>query len=120
MLDEEIIFLTNIPNSYLSSEEVTMTYKKRWDIEVLFKFLKQELHFSHLINNSENGIKVMVYMTLIFALLVLIYKKKNNMSGYKMVKHRMLLELQEEFYKFVIKMSGGSIKKWEESTGTFW
>jgi len=120
MLNEEIIFVTNIKEEDFTSEEIAIIYRKRWDIEVLFRFLKQELHFSHLINNSVNGIKVMVYMTLIFALLLIIYKKKNNLKGYKLVKHKMLLELQEEFYKFVIKISGGSLQKWENSTATFW
>jgi len=120
MIEEEIIFITNIAEEVLSAEEISYIYSKRWDIEVLFKFLKQELHFYHLINNSLNGIKVMVYMTLIFSLLILIYKKKNNLEGYKYVKYRMLLELQEEFYKFVVLISGGSIQKWENSTATFW
>lgn len=120
MLEEELIFVTNIPEKLLSAEEIAIIYRKRWDIEVLFKFLKQELHFSHLINNSLNGIKVMVYMTLIFSLLLLIYKKKNNLEGYKYVKYKMLLELQEEFFKFVVILSGGSLQKWENSTSTFW
>lgn len=120
MLEEEIIFVTNIDERLLTSEEIVLIYKKRWDIEVLFKFLKQELHFSHLINNSLNGIKVMVYMTLIFSLLVLIYKKKNKLEGYKYVKYKMLQELQEEFFKFVVILSGGSLQKWENSTATFW
>ena len=55
MLNEELIFITNIDEELLSSEEISLIYKKRWDIEVLFKFLKQELHFSHLINNSLKG-----------------------------------------------------------------
>ena len=120
MLEEEIVFVTNIDKKVLGGEEIALLYKKRWDIEVLFKFLKQELHFSHLINNSLNGIKVMVYMTLIFSLLLLIYKKKNNLSGYKYVKYQMLQELQEEFFKFVVVLSGGSLQKWENSTATFW
>ena len=51
---------------------------------------------------------------------ILIYKEKNNLKGYKYVKHKMLLELQEEFYKVVVKLSGGSLSKWENSTATFW
>lgn len=56
---EEIIFVTNV--NELNAADITMLYKHRWEIEVFFKFLKQELNFSHLINRSENGIKVMLY-----------------------------------------------------------
>ncbi len=52
MLEEDLIFITNIPSDQLSSEEVSLIYKRRWDIETLFKGLKQELHMSHLVNNS--------------------------------------------------------------------
>ena len=120
MLEEEIVFVTNIDESLLSAEEIAEIYKYRWEIEVLFRFLKQELHFSHLINNSINGIRVMVYMTLIFSLLLLIYKKKNNLKGYKYTKYKMLLELREEFCKYVVIISGGSLQKWENSSATFW
>jgi hypothetical protein len=65
---EELLFITNIAD--LSAEMITMLYKKRWDIEVFFKFLKQELNFSHLVNRSENGIKVMFYATMIAAVLL--------------------------------------------------
>ena len=58
-------------------------------------------------------------MTLVFSLLLLIYKKKNNLEGYKYIKHKILQELQEEFFKFVVILSGGSIQKWENSTATF-
>lgn len=33
-------------------------YRRRWDIETLFKFLKQHLGYGHLTSRSENGIKV--------------------------------------------------------------
>ncbi len=50
----------------------------------------------------------------------MIYKQKNNLKGYKYVKHKMLLELRQEFYKYVVSLSGGSLQKWKNSTGTFW
>lgn len=68
--NEEIFFLTNIND--LSAEEITEVYKRRWEIEVFFKFIKQHLHFKHFLNYSENGIKVMMYMTMIVAILILI------------------------------------------------
>ncbi len=60
------------------------------------------------------------YITMTFALLMMMYKQKNNLKGYKYVKHKMLLELCQEFYKFVVEISGGSLQKWENSTATFW
>lgn len=71
---KNLTFITNIYD--LNAREITDIYRKRWDIEVFFRFLKQELNLNHLVSRTENGMKVMVYMILITAILLLIYKKK--------------------------------------------
>ncbi|MDP3466924.1 MAG: transposase [Daejeonella sp.] len=48
--NEHLVFITNIKK--LPAQDITLLYKRRWDIEVFFKFLKQELNFAHLINRS--------------------------------------------------------------------
>lgn len=107
--NEQICFVSNIYD--LSAESITTLYRQRWDIEVFFKFLKQELNFSHLINRSENGIRVMLYATLIAATLLLVYKKKNNLNGYKIMKLKFVQELEKELVKNFVKMCGGDPKK---------
>lgn len=102
---QEIAFITNIKE--LSAEDITMLYKYRWDIEVFFKFIKQELNFSHLINRSENGIKVMLYATMIAAILLLAYKELNGLKGYKIMKLKFINELEISLMKdFVIGCGG--------------
>lgn len=97
-------FLTNIFDNIV--EEILILYKKRWDIEVFFRFLKQELNFSHITSTSENGMKVMLYMTLITSMLVLIYKRANNV-GYKTAVRRISIELNEFIIKLIVKHCGG-------------
>ena len=69
-------------------------------IEVFFKFLKQNLSFSHFISTSENGIKVILYMTLITAMLVMIYKRENEM-GYTIGKFSFFMEMQDWVVKLM-------------------
>lgn len=54
----------------LSAQEIASAYKKRWDIEVLIKYLKQNLFLSHFTSVSPNGLAFMLYMTMLSALLV--------------------------------------------------
>lgn len=89
---EQLYFLTN--NLDLTAKEVAEIYKKRWAIEVFFKFIKQELNAKHFHSRSENGIKVTFYMILILSLLLLVYKKLNKMTGYKFVKWDFREELE--------------------------
>jgi len=100
----EYWFLTNLFD--IDVEEVLQYYKKRWDIEVFFRFLKQELNFSHITSTNPNGIAVMMYMTMITAMMVLIYKKLNNV-GYKTAVRRFSLELNELIIKMIVKHCGG-------------
>lgn len=103
---EEIFFLSN--NFELDPYEIAGLYKKRWEIEVFFKFIKQELNFSHITNRSENGIRVMMYMTLILSMLILVYKKANKLSGFKIVKVNVVNELQSRLIREIVLLSGGN------------
>jgi len=97
-------FLTN--QFDLTCEEIILIYKKRWDIEVFFRFIKQELNFSHFISVNENGIKILLYMTLMLAMLILIYKRINGF-GYKTAKRRFAMELGDIIDDLMIERSGG-------------
>lgn len=100
-----IYFLTNIES--FTSKQITDIYKKRWEIEVFFKFIKQHLNFSHLVSRNINGIKVMLYMTLISAILLTVYKKMNNFKGYKIPKMKFAQELEVLIIKDIVSKCGG-------------
>ena len=110
---EPIVFLTNIEE--FSAEDIALIYKKRWDIEVFFKFIKQELNFEHIMVKGENALKVMLYMTLITAQLIITYKKLNKMKGYKIPKLKFALELEEELIRQVVIICGGDPAKMHPS-----
>lgn len=101
---EEICFLTNCNDH--SIREIIEAYKKRWDIEVFFRFIKQELNFSHFLSTTENGIKSILYLTLTLSMLLLIYKKENKL-GYKTAVRRFRIELDELITKMIITFAGG-------------
>lgn len=103
-------FITN--NFELSAKEITQAYRRRWDIEVFFRFIKQELHVSHLVSLNNNGIKVMLYMTLIVAMLILIYKHANNI-GYKTAKRRFKMEIRNLAIAMIIVQCEGKIEKFK-------
>lgn len=105
---KEFWFLTNEFN--LSTKEISDYYRKRWDIEVFFRFLKQDLNLSHLVSLNRNGIQVMIYMTMIAAMLLLIYKKVNNL-GYKTAKRRIAMELRNMITEILILFAGGDPDK---------
>jgi len=100
-----IVFITNIAD--IKETEITEIYRSRWDIEVFFKFIKQHLNFTHLLNRTENGIRVVMYVTMIVAILLAEYKKQNKLSGFKIPKKKFAQELENDIlYNFVILCKG--------------
>lgn len=89
-----LVLLTNLPLGEdgttagpFTWAELAEVYRQRWDMEVLFKFLKQHLGYAHLTSRNENGCKVMVYMSLIAALLLIWYKRRTGIDrGWRSVQ----------------------------------
>ncbi|TLP80442.1 IS4 family transposase [Maribacter sp. ACAM166] len=96
----------------LSAKEIAQAYRRRWDIEVFFRFIKQELNVSHLVSLNKNGIEVMLYMTLIVAMLILIYKKANKI-GYKTAKRRFKMELRNLAIAMIVVVCEGNLDHFE-------
>lgn len=107
---KEFWFISNDFN--LSAKQITKAYRRRWDIEVFFRFIKQELNVSHLVSLNQNGIQVMLYMTLIVAMLILIYKHANNI-GYKTAKRRFKMEIRNLAIAMIIVQCQGKIEKFK-------
>ena len=103
-VENEVYFITN--DFDLSAKEVAEAYRRRWDIEVFYRFLKQNLCFSHLLSTNENGIKVILYMTLITAMLIMIYKHLNEI-GFSTAKWRFMLEMVDLATLVQVVISGG-------------
>jgi hypothetical protein len=102
---QAICFVTNILDE--DAYVIAQWYKQRWEIEVFFKFIKQHLNVKHLVSRDSNGIKVMLYMTMILAILIIAYKKLNKIKGYKIARLRFELELENEIIKTIVTLCGG-------------
>lgn len=105
----EICFVTNILDE--DAYTIAKWYKQRWEIEVFFKFIKQHLNAKHLVSRDSNGIKVMIYMTMILATLIIAYKKINKIKGLKIAKLKFELELDNEIMKIIVMLCGGDPSK---------
>lgn len=106
---EKISFITNIKKT--KAKEITEIYKSRWEIEVFFKFIKQHLNFSHLLNRSENGIKIVMYVTMIVAILLEHYKTIYNIKGYKIAKKKFAQDLETDIIYNIVILCGGDPQK---------
>lgn len=72
--------------------------------------MKQGLNLRHLVLLNKTGIEVMVYIAMIASMLLLIYKKVNNI-GYKTAKRRIAMELRDMITTILIIFAGGNPDK---------
>lgn len=110
--NEDMWFLTN--DFATDAIDITELYRRRWEIEVFFRFIKQELNFKHFLSRTLNGLKSYLYMVLILSILLLIYKISNNRSGYKIVKMHFTHELENEIIAEIVQCCGGSVQIFRE------
>jgi len=84
--DEQLVFLTN--NFEVSAIEVANLYKNRWQIEVFFKWIKQNLTIKKLWGHSENAVKIQLWVAIIAYLIVAYVKHalKSNYSIYEIIQ----------------------------------
>jgi hypothetical protein len=79
--DETLVFLTN--HLALGATTVAAIYKDRWQIELFFKALKQNLKIKTFVGTSANALKVQVWTALI-ALLLLKYLQLRSRFGWSL------------------------------------
>ena len=84
--DRTFFFLTN--NFDLSAAQVAFLYKKRWEIELFFKWIKQHLKVKAFWGTSENAVRIQIYSAIIAYCLVAIVgaKLKVERSTYEILQ----------------------------------
>lgn len=60
----------------LTTFQVMLLYAYRWQVELIFRFLKRTMNGIHLINHSQEGVTIQFYMLLIVSLLQLRLKQQ--------------------------------------------
>lgn len=68
------IFLTN--NIDLKAEDIAFLYKKRWEVELFFKWMKQHLKIKSFWGTTLNAVKIQIYCAIIAYCLVAIVGNK--------------------------------------------
>ena len=57
----------------LDAELVALAYRFRWAVELFFRWLKCVLGCRHLLSQSENGVRIQVYVAIIASLLIALW-----------------------------------------------
>ncbi len=94
---KQFAFITN--ETKLDPEQIALLYKKRWQIELLFKRIKQRYPLRYFLGETVNAIQIQIWCMLICDLLVQIVLSGVNKAGKRqwayanlaaMIKHHLM------------------------------
>ena len=83
-------FITN--NFKLSAEQVAQIYKNRWQIELFFKWIKQNLKIKSFLGTSKNAVLSQIWVAMTFYLLLTYIKFQTRFKGSLLELTRMIRE----------------------------
>lgn len=73
-----LVFLTN--NFTLDAGSVALIYRKRWMIELLFKWMKQHLHIKAFFGTSVNAVKSQLWIAVMVYVMILQLKRQLQLT----------------------------------------
>ena len=91
---KEYIYLTN--NFILTAKQIADIYKSRWQIELFFKWIKQNLKIKTFLGTSQNAVMTQIWIAMIYYLLLAYIKfqtkfKKSLLELTRMIRETLML-----------------------------
>lgn len=71
--DQHLLLVSNLPLEQASAALIGLIYRKRWDIELFFRWIKCILGCRHFFAESPEGVAIQLYLALIASLLFQYY-----------------------------------------------
>lgn len=106
-------FITN--NYDLEADKIADIYKNRWQIETMFKRLKQNFPLKYFLGDNQNAIEIQIWVSLIIQLIMLVIQRKtqrkwaySNMMS--VIRYHLMTYI--DLFKFLKNPQA----KWEEVT----
>lgn len=88
--DKTLVFLTN--NFKLAASTVAQIYKSRWQIELFFKWIKQNLKIKSFLGTSKNAVMTQIWVAMCYYLLLTYIKYQARYAGSLLELSRVIRE----------------------------
>lgn len=106
-------FITN--NFELSADKIADIYKNRWQIETMFKRLKQNFPLKYFLGDNQNAVEIQIWVSLIIQLIMLVIQRK---AKRKWAYSNMVSVIRYHLFTYInlFKFLKNPDAKWEEIT----
>ena len=106
-----LILVTNLALEALAAELVSLLYRRRWKIELFFRWIKCIFGCRHFLAESERGATLQIYLALIAALLLQLYtgrppsKRMMELIQFYLLGYATLDELTTQLQRYLEGLS---------------
>lgn len=101
-----LLLATNLPIQEASAELIGLIYRRRWQIELFFRWIKCILGHRHLFAESPAGVAIQMYLALIASLLLQLYTgKRPNKRQFEAIQFFLLGWATQEELAMLIKQA---------------
>jgi Transposase DDE domain len=101
---QHLLLVTNLPLASASAEMVGAIYRRRWSIELFFRWIKCILGCRHFFAESPEGVAIQLYLALIAALLFQHYGgRRPNKRNWELIQMYLLGWATEEELKGLLQ-----------------
>ena len=107
-----IPLLTN--DMEMEAEDIVDIYRKRWEIELLFKQLKQNFPLRYFYGESANAIKIQIWVTLIANLLLMVVQKRVRNRSWSFSGLATIIRITLMYYINCYSFLNNPDKDWEK------
>lgn len=98
---KRLVFVTNI--FHLAPQTIAKIYKARWQVELFFRWIKQNLKIKSFYGTSQNAVKTQIWIALI-AYLIIFWLKHLSRSALSMMQITRILQLNLTTRKPLVRL----------------
>ena len=98
----------------MEAEDIVDIYRKRWEIELLFKQLKQNFPLRYFYGESANAIKIQIWVTLIANLLLMVVQKRVRNRSWSFSGLATIIRITLMYYINCYSFLNNPDKDWEK------
>jgi len=110
---KRLVFITNI--FHLAPQTIAKIYKARWQVELFFRWIKQNLKIKSFYGTSENAVKTQIWIALI-TYLIIFWLKHLSRSALSMMQITRILQLNLPTKRPLIRLLNMDFKLKENTT----
>ena len=113
-VQKDVMYMNDDGHMEMEAEDIVDIYRKRWEIELLFKQLKQNFPLRYFYGESANAIKIQIWVTLIANLLLMVVQKRVRNRSWSFSGLATIIRITLMYYINCYSFLNNPDKDWEK------